>query len=106
VAVDEPDIGGASHKYEIWHWIADRANVHLGILDFQKGPIIDGMGVNGITQEALLTVLIDRLNGFQSGRFASRHNEEALLHLKAALSALQARTRERIARGVEGKLLE
>jgi hypothetical protein len=70
---------------------------------FQNGPVsVDGNGVNGITHEALLAILIDRLEGFQAGPYANPHNAKALNHLREAQTALQARTRERMARGVEG----
>ena len=70
-------------------------------LAFQNGPIGEA-GVNGITHEALLAVLIDRLRGFQGGPFRSDHNSMVLSHLSAALGALNERTRERQERGVEG----
>ena len=68
---------------------------------FQNGPIKE-FGVNGLTQEALLAIIIDRLRCFQSGPFACHDNEIALDYCKEALFTLQKRTRERIARGVEG----
>ena len=58
--------------------------------------------VNGITHEALLAILIDRLECFQHGPFANEYNAEALDCLHTALAALQTRTAIRTARGVEG----
>lgn len=77
--------------------------IHGGayILSFQKGPIKE-VGVNGITNEALLAILIDRMEGFQKGKFKCVDNQIALEHMKVALEALQDRTRERMLRGVEG----
>ncbi len=73
------------------------------LLSFQNGPInADGNGVNGITHEALLAVLIDRLEAFQAGQYANTYNEDALDHLCSAKLALQTRTKDRMARGVEG----
>ena len=54
--------------------------------------------------EALLAVLIHRLDGFQAGRFECRENYQARKHLALALECLHARTRERIHKGVEGTL--
>ena len=71
------------------------------LLLFQNGPIPEA-GVNGITHEVLLEVLIDRITGFQSGPFACQANQDCLGHLKAAQEILLNRTRERMARGVEG----
>jgi hypothetical protein len=94
--MDEPGSGGANHHYEI----ADDGGIFADI-KFQNGPIAEA-GVNGITHEALLAILIDRLEGFQAGPYASANNASALGHIRGALYDLQARTRERIARGVEG----
>jgi hypothetical protein len=94
--LDQPGSGGACHRYEI----ADGAGV-MKVIEFQNGPIAE-VGVNGITHEALLAILIDRLDGFQTGPYANASNAEALLHLVSAQAALHARTKERMARGVEG----
>ena len=96
VVHDEPGHGGACHSYSI----IDDPKPLCGI-DFQNGPIKE-VGVNGITHEALLAILIDRMEGFQAGPYASKDNARALTHMKAALGSLQNRTRARIARGVEG----
>ena len=58
--IDEPGHGGANHAYDI-----EGGEAVPTYLRFQNGPISeDGNGVNGITHEALLAVLIDRLRGF------------------------------------------
>ena len=102
--VDEPGAGGASHQYHI-DWTGDQAwkNEKPNSLDvhFQEGPIKE-FGVNGITQEALLAITIDRLRSFQKGPFSCRENAIALTHCEEALMWLQRRTVERIRRGVEG----
>ena len=94
-AIDDPSVDGANHEYEI------RVAGTSTKLKFQKGPI-GAVGVNGITHEVLLAVLIDRLKGFQSGQFACRENALALTKLEEATHWLNSRTRERVARGVEG----
>lgn len=68
---------------------------------FQDGPIAEA-GVNGVTHEVLLAILIDRLEGFQAGPYACDANSMALEHIKYAQQHLLERTRERMARGVEG----
>ncbi len=99
--LDEPGQGGANHQYSIrWNNERDRTEPHC-FIGFQNGPIKEH-GVNGITQEALLAIVIDRLRSFQAGPFASPENEIALGHCQEALYRLQARTRARIAQGVEG----
>lgn len=99
---DEPGAGGENHEYEIT-WVDSDGYGDWCEIDFQNGPIKE-VGVNGVTQEALLAIVIDRLRGFQAGLFASPFNASALVHCKQALNDLQQRTRNRIARGVEGKM--
>lgn len=73
------------------------------VLSFHNGPIaVDGNGVNGITHEALLAVLIDRMEDFQAGPYSCPENNDALIHLHGALARLKCRTESRMARGVEG----
>lgn len=68
-------------------------------LHFQDGPAAEG--VNGLTNEALLKVLIHRTKILDS-QFPSEHNKQAIAALESALAALNARTADRQARGVEG----
>jgi hypothetical protein len=100
--LDEPGSGGACHVYEITGYLPPN-DAFPGVtrLEFQNGPIAEA-GVNGITHEALLAVLIDRLECFQKGRFANSYNQRALEHLVGAQESLKDRTRDRVARGVEG----
>lgn len=69
-------------------------------LAFQNGPVSDG--VNGITHEALLAVLCDRLEAFQGSEFACEENYQALRHLEQAMEILAPRTTRRMAQDVEG----
>ncbi len=104
--LDEPGQGGANHAYEIsWKRADDTRNLPDAAtrcyISFQNGPIKE-FGVNGITQEALLSIVIDRLRSFQSGPYSCRENAIALTHCEDALMWLQRRTMARIKRGVEG----
>lgn len=110
--IDQPGSGGASHRYDITGFetvdnpsaIAPdgyQVNFSRSIILFQNGPIAEA-GVNGITHEALLAILIDRLEAFQAGKFANDYNAAALDHLRSAQGVLLDRTRERISRNVEG----
>jgi len=98
-ACDEVGAGNANHKYSIS--TTAEPSVILGVVDFQKGPIQEA-GVNGVMNEDLMAIVIDRLRGFQSGPFACRENAVALTRLEEALMWLNSRTRSREARGVEG----
>lgn len=95
---DEPGAGGANHVYECsWPHSAG-----TGIqIRFQNGPIVEH-GVNGITQEVLLAIVIDRLRSFQKGDYSCRENAIALTSCEEALMWLQKRTLDRMRRGVEG----
>ncbi len=96
--LDGPGSGGACHDYLI---TTPPPNGVATSIKFQNGPINE-VGVNGLTHEALLAILIDRIQAFQRGPFASPYNANALSHLLDAATALHDRTRERMARNVEG----
>lgn len=110
--LDDPGSGGANHLYHItgfnsrsnasdpWTARHGQPAEHSTVL-FQNGPIAE-VGVNGVTHEALLAILIDRMEGFQAGPYASPDNQEALEAMRTAQTALQRRTLARMARGVEG----
>lgn len=103
--LDEPGQGNACHLYKIHgpRSIDRDQNTFPDpcCIAFQNGPIQE-TGVNGISNEALLAVVEDRLAGFQSGPYACRENAIALTKLQEAMMWLQKRTRDRMARGVEG----
>ena len=72
-------------------------------LSFQDGPVLeDGNGVNGITNEVLHAILIDRMRFLQAGEYPCRENALALTNIEQSLMWLHKRTRDREARGVEG----
>lgn len=97
--LDEPGHGGACHEYKISN--PDETHFCGNRISFQNGPIAEA-GVNGISQEALLAIVEDRLLGFQSGQYATADNAEALSHVQVAMECLHRRTKERLDRGVEG----
>lgn len=102
-AIDEPGNGGASHNYRIRGAVGPLDNHPIPTTDirFQNGALNE-VGANGITNEALLAIVVDRLQGFQTGKFACRENALALTKLEEAQHWLSHRTRARVARGVEG----
>jgi hypothetical protein len=100
--LDEPGQGGACHKYLID--VVGGAPSSGGMetpINFQNGPIQE-CGFNGLSNESLIAVVIDRMRSFQAGAFACRENAVALTKLEESLMWLQKRTRDRLARGVEG----
>ena len=95
--LDGPGAGGACHEYKITP-LSGKNTVHI---HFQNGPIQEN-GVNGVQQEDLLIVVIDRLESFQKGQFACKENEIALIKCQEALMWLNKRTQDRKSRQVEG----
>lgn len=100
-ACDEPGPGNANHAYRIEPTIGNADGL---LIQFQNGPLQETIYPNGLSNEALLAVVEDRLKGFQSGPFACRENALALTHVQDAMHWLHHRTRERMHRGVEGTL--
>lgn len=115
-AIDEPSAAGASNVYEITLQLPAGSRIANRIrVEFQNGAIAGAADINGTSMEAYLAILIDRLKGFQgmnqaqtgaAAPFACRENACALTHLEEALQWLRKRTLDRLARGVEGKLVQ
>lgn len=100
-ATDLPAYGGAHHAYEITLRFPGHDAGRKVRIEFQKGPIT-AQGVNGLTHETLLAILIDRLEHFQKGDLPCPENAEALRGLRKALTALHKRIQDRVSREVEG----
>lgn len=113
--LDEPGQGGANHSYLIEGFRADdnpsapkdtSYGLYHVLLLFQNGPLQNAAfyngKANGISQEALLAIVIDRLRSFQAGPYSCRENALALTKCEEALMWLQKRTADRLRRGVEG----
>ena len=100
-ALDEPGDGGANHRYCIRYDLDPVRGGWVVPISFQDGPIKE-VGVNGISHEALIAILIDRLKGFQEGEFACADNYGALIALETAMRCLHRRTKKRMVRGVKG----
>lgn len=111
-ALDQPGEGGACHRYHITttevppppETDLDKCQSMIQAvtdMHFQNGPMAE-KGVNGISNEALLAIVLDRLECFQKGPFTCRENALALTKIQEAMHWLHHRTRERVARGVEG----
>lgn len=102
ITADERTQGNASHRYVIdIVGGAPESGGQVTLIAFQRGPIKE-VGTNGVTNEALLAILIDRMEGFQAGPYACEENAIALDGLRTAQNALHSRTKARVARGVEG----
>jgi len=116
--MDDPGASNACHEYDLAPLVVvpltdeessegvtrHRVPVESAhvVIRFQNGPIAE-VGVNGVSNESLLAIVEDRLLGFQSGQFACRENAIALTKIQEAMMWLAKRTRDRMARGVEGR---
>lgn len=70
-------------------------------VEFQNGAVKEH-GVNGVTNEALLAILIHRTQVLNE-RFPCRENSIAITKMQEALMWFDKRTADREARGIEGK---
>lgn len=106
-AVGFPGAGGAPSVYQIDATPDGELALGDHTLDllFQTGNPSQ-VGVNGISNEALLAVVLDRLRCFQKGEFASRENALAITHLEESLNWLHNRTLSRARRGVLGEAVK
>jgi hypothetical protein len=89
----EPGPGGAHSDYVV-SWGTGKVRIPFQTMGTER---------NGLTNEALMAILIDRLQSFQDGPFPCEENAAALAHQEHALEWLKKRTRGREVRGVEGK---
>ena len=108
-ALDEKGAGGANHVYQVREVVPEDATASedeiYAKVKFQDGAIKE-FGINGCHNEDLIAIVIDRLQGFQSGDFACRENALAITKLEEALMWLNKRTADRVRRGVEGKSIQ
>lgn len=76
-------------------------NAKLCEINFQEGPIKE-CGVNGVCNEDLINMVIERLECFQNTEFKCRENALAITKLEEALLWLRKRTMSREQKGIEG----
>lgn len=95
------EVNGEVHKTMPGHsYLVTGGNVAEQI-NFQAGPVPQN-GVNGLTNEALLVILIHHTTTLDA-MYPCDENKAAIEHMTQALSSLEERTKKRVARGVEGK---
>lgn len=102
ITTDTPDPSGAAHEYSA-HIESGADGWQVAHVQFQKGPRNVEGSIAGMTEAALLAILIDRLRGFQAGPYSCRENAIQLTHLEECLHWTKARADERARRNVLGK---
>ena len=98
ITADDLGVGGASHNYKLTIEGGMESSIH-----FQYGPRNEDSSVAGVTDQAVLAVVIDRMKCFQAGPFGCRENALALTKMEEALHWMRARAEDRQNRGVLGK---
>jgi hypothetical protein len=73
----------------------------VSTLGLPSGEVLQTV-FDGTTNEEVLAMLIDRMN-YLNKKFPCRENSIAITNLEQALMWLEKRTRDRVARNVEGK---
>lgn len=96
------------HEYQILNYDAgfQIEEKELSANDFQTLRFIqilpDGTRIDGVSNEAVLEVLIDRTK-YLNSKFPCPENEIAISSMETALGAFNQRTKDRQSRRVEGK---
>ncbi len=80
-----------NHDFRVYRTTDDKM---VGFLHFQQGSLSEE-GVNGVLNEDLLLILIDRIESFQRSKLRCRENEFALEHIYEALWWLYLRHNRR-----------
>lgn len=76
-------------------------------IGWQNGPLVDSetgerRAPTGAFVENVIEAVVDRIEYYQASQFANSYNAKAVHHLREALACLNARTKDREDRGVEG----
>lgn len=99
--------GNTSHLYQVGFYETPEEFENgqvVAEIRFQHGARGEPGSQVGVTDAALVSVLLDRYRGFQSGKgSACRENAVVITKLEEALMWMQKRTQDRMRRGVLGK---
>lgn len=110
IAMDAPQSDGANHAYRIEVYKRfdgqdlgpDQGMVAHCDLPFQNGGLKE-VGPNGITDQALLAITLDRMRGFNDGPYRCRENSIIITKLEEAMMWMEKRSNDRSRRNVEGE---
>lgn len=89
------------HLYELPHF---EKSDHNQMFQFIEKDAAGNTINDGITNEEVLAMMINRLRFMQDNRLPCRENAIAVTKLEEALLWLNKRTADRIERGVEGTM--
>ena len=93
--------------FQVSNFPTDKENspVETCFLNFQNGGLKE-VGANGITDQALLAIVLDRVRSFNEGQFRCRENSIVITKLEEAMLWLEKRANDRARRNVEGERKE
>jgi hypothetical protein len=91
IMYEEVEGGGSPYSFEVHK---NENGEVVGWIHFQEGPIKEN-GVNGISNEDLLTIVTHRLKCFQKTKHRCRENDNAIDKVEEALLWLHKRTAEK-----------
>lgn len=118
IEASDEDVNGVPHRIDFFRELTleelavakltlpgnePRERVHVGFLEFQKGPRSVEGSRPGLISDAVYAALIAIMQGFQAGPFKSREGALVLTKLEEAALWSHARARARAQRGVLGK---
>lgn len=89
------------NTYHQYHVKTVKDDICVSVVYFQRGPVKE-CGLNGVHNEDLIAMVIDRLECFQNSEYKCEENQKAIGSLKTTLKHLRDRTNKRAKRGVEG----
>ena len=103
-AIDKKGNGNANHDYIIYSKEVgyDGDALFYQEIKFQNGPRKEANSIFGVLDSDLLEIVRHRLQGFQTGQFATEYNAKALEHIEIALMYMNRRVEDRIERNVLG----
>ena len=76
-------------------------NPYVAEIRWQVGPVRED-GVNGAQIDEVLAACVEKLRALNQPPYDTRETSLAITHIEEAIHWLEARTRDRIRRGVEG----
>lgn len=101
IEITDEEQFGAHHQYKIFKAGDLTKDGKVGKINFQLGPVKEN-GVNGVSNEALIEIVLHRLELLNRGKFSCKENSMAVTKLQESLLWLGYRTQSRMDRGVEG----
>ena len=102
--IDTVGHGNAYHQYQVLCQTDFQDYPTCIDIKFQNGARKNSDSISGVLESDLLEIVRHRLQCFQSGEYATRENEQALLHIEQALMWLDKRAQDRAERGVLGTM--